>query len=99
MTVKLSTLSLIVAIKSQLKLRTTPGVAVYEATMTYDSRVSAITIDLNTVSHVNKFGDTPHCIIDKNYFLATWCVCYDRIGNGAPGTQAADAVKAASATN
>ncbi|CDG24131.1 Sulfatase domain-containing protein [Caenorhabditis elegans] len=31
------------------------------------------------MSHVNKFGDTPHCIIDKNYYLATFCVCYDRV--------------------
>uniref|UniRef100_A0A1I7WEZ8 Nicastrin n=1 Tax=Heterorhabditis bacteriophora TaxID=37862 RepID=A0A1I7WEZ8_HETBA len=63
----------------QLKIRTKPGTATYEVTLFYDSIAKSVHIDLSSVSHVNKFGDDPHCIIDKNYFLATYCVCYDRI--------------------
>ncbi len=64
----------------QLRLRTTPGDALYEATISYDGRVKHdVVVDLDSVSHVNRFGDKPHCIIDKNYFLAKWCICYDKI--------------------
>uniref|UniRef100_A0A1I7UIS0 DUF229 domain-containing protein n=1 Tax=Caenorhabditis tropicalis TaxID=1561998 RepID=A0A1I7UIS0_9PELO len=63
----------------QLKIQTTPGVAIYEITLFYDISLDEIKLDFGAISHVNKFGDTPHCIIDKNYYLATFCVCYDRI--------------------
>ncbi|CAD6198672.1 unnamed protein product [Caenorhabditis auriculariae] len=63
----------------QLKLRTTPGDAVYEVTLFYEYATDTARFDLAALSHVNKFGDRPHCIIDKNYFLATFCVCYDRV--------------------
>lgn len=63
----------------QLKLQTTPGVAIYEITLFYDIVRDEAQLDFGAMSHVNKFGDTPHCIIDKNYYLATFCVCYDRI--------------------
>jgi len=58
---------------------TVPGNARYEATVDYDIVKNEVTIDMLSISHVNKYGDTPHCIIDKNYFLATYCVCYDKI--------------------
>jgi hypothetical protein len=41
----------------------------------------AVSVDLNIVSHINKFGDTPHCVIDRDYFLAKWCVCPDKADN------------------
>ncbi|CAB3409769.1 unnamed protein product [Caenorhabditis bovis] len=63
----------------QIKFKTTPGVAIYEATLFYDMMKDEVKFDFASLSHVNKFGDTPHCIIDKNYYLATFCVCYDRI--------------------
>ncbi|CAL2038843.1 unnamed protein product [Caenorhabditis brenneri] len=63
----------------QLKIQTTPGVAIYEITLFYDIVQDEIKLDFGAMSHVNKFGDTPHCIIDKNYYLATFCVCYDRV--------------------
>uniref|UniRef100_A0AC34GA04 Sulfatase N-terminal domain-containing protein n=1 Tax=Panagrolaimus sp. ES5 TaxID=591445 RepID=A0AC34GA04_9BILA len=58
---------------------TSPGNAKYEATVQYDEELDKITVDMLTISHINKYGDTAHCIIDKNYFLATYCVCYDKI--------------------
>ncbi|PIC31689.1 hypothetical protein B9Z55_012303 [Caenorhabditis nigoni] len=63
----------------QLKIQTTPGVAIYEITLFYSILEDTVELDFGAMSHVNKFGDTPHCIIDKNYYLATFCVCYDRI--------------------
>ncbi|KHJ95583.1 hypothetical protein OESDEN_04460 [Oesophagostomum dentatum] len=87
----------------QIKLRTTPGNAVYEVTVSFlcyllldiNSAVLVVAIgtrevtlfysseevhiDLSSVSHANRFGDAPHCIIDQNYFLATYCVCLDKV--------------------
>ncbi|CAI2352335.1 unnamed protein product [Caenorhabditis sp. 36 PRJEB53466] len=63
----------------QLKLQTSPGVAIYEVTLFYDIVNDELQLDFGAMSHVNKFGDAPHCIIDKNYYLATFCVCYDRV--------------------
>ncbi|KAI6187388.1 hypothetical protein M3Y98_00237900 [Aphelenchoides besseyi] len=63
----------------QIRLKTVPGYAIYDTTLFYDSNVNEVTIDYRSISHINKFGEAPHCIIDKNYFLATYCVCYDKI--------------------
>uniref|UniRef100_A0A7I4YMJ4 DUF229 domain containing protein n=1 Tax=Haemonchus contortus TaxID=6289 RepID=A0A7I4YMJ4_HAECO len=63
----------------QIKLRTQPGKAIYEITLFYDFKLKEMHIDLGAISHPNKFGDDPHCIIDQNYFLATFCVCHDRV--------------------
>ncbi|VDK73987.1 unnamed protein product [Gongylonema pulchrum] len=63
----------------QLKFITTPGDAVYEVSVLYDSKQAKVTVDLKSVSHVNAYGDLPHCIVDKNFFLALYCVCYDKI--------------------
>ncbi|CAJ0601293.1 unnamed protein product [Cylicocyclus nassatus] len=63
----------------QIKLRTKPGNAVYEVTLFYDFVAKEVHIDLNSISHPSKFGDAPHCIINDNYFLATFCVCHDKV--------------------
>ncbi|KAI1709196.1 hypothetical protein Ddc_13969 [Ditylenchus destructor] len=65
----------------QIVLVTTPGNAKYEATVIYDTSGSerTVTVDLTAISHINKYGDSPHCIIDKNYFLAAYCVCHDKV--------------------
>ncbi|TMS37546.1 hypothetical protein L596_004455 [Steinernema carpocapsae] len=63
----------------QLKIRTDPGNALYEVTVHYDMVANSVEVDMTAISHVNKYGDNPHCIIDKNYFLAAYCVCYDKI--------------------
>ncbi|KAK6031246.1 hypothetical protein OSTOST_02606, partial [Ostertagia ostertagi] len=63
----------------QIKLRTKPGEAIYEVTLFYDSKLKEVHIDLGAISHPNKFGDAPHCIINQNYFLATYCVCHDKM--------------------
>ncbi|KAI3418833.1 hypothetical protein GPALN_007933 [Globodera pallida] len=62
----------------QIGFETRPGNARYEVTLFFDGH-RRVTVDLTAISHVNKYGDAPHCIIDKNYFLATYCVCYDKI--------------------
>ncbi|GMS80429.1 hypothetical protein PENTCL1PPCAC_2604, partial [Pristionchus entomophagus] len=63
----------------QIKLSTSPGRGVYEVTVLFDFRTRHLSLDLSSVSHVSRYGDDPHCIIDTNYFLATYCVCYDKI--------------------
>ncbi|GMS95831.1 hypothetical protein PENTCL1PPCAC_18006 [Pristionchus entomophagus] len=64
----------------QLKLATTPGRAIYEVTVLYHITEKRVEIDLAAISHPNAYGQDPHCIIDRNYFLASFCICYDRIG-------------------
>ncbi|KAK0413603.1 hypothetical protein QR680_006898 [Steinernema hermaphroditum] len=66
----------------QVKFETTPGGAIYEATVLYDSssgESGSVKVDFKSISHVNQYGDKPHCIIDKNYFLGAYCICYDKI--------------------
>ncbi|KAK6055673.1 hypothetical protein COOONC_06822 [Cooperia oncophora] len=63
----------------QIKLRTRPGNAIYEVTLFYDFKMKEVHIDLASISHPNKFGDAPHCIINQNYFLASYCVCHDKV--------------------
>uniref|UniRef100_A0A914W1I4 DUF229 domain containing protein n=1 Tax=Plectus sambesii TaxID=2011161 RepID=A0A914W1I4_9BILA len=63
----------------QLRIRTEPGDALYEVTLRYDIKEMRVTVDLGAISHINAYGDRPHCIIDKNYFLAAYCICYDKI--------------------
>ncbi|KAH7723410.1 hypothetical protein AAVH_09126 [Aphelenchoides avenae] len=63
----------------QVKFTTAPGDAKYEATVQFDARSGPAAVDLTAVSHINAYGDRPHCVIDKNFFLAAYCVCYDRI--------------------
>ncbi|KAH7724588.1 hypothetical protein AAVH_07729 [Aphelenchoides avenae] len=63
----------------QVKFTTAPGDAKYEATVQVDARSGTVTVDLTAVSHINAYGDRPHCIIDKNFFLAAYCVCYDKV--------------------
>ncbi|PIO59499.1 hypothetical protein TELCIR_19037, partial [Teladorsagia circumcincta] len=62
----------------QIKLQTQPGDAIYEVTLFYHFKMKEVHIDLTAISHPNKFGDAPHCIIDQNFFLASYCVCHDR---------------------
>ncbi|KAJ1371926.1 hypothetical protein KIN20_033975 [Parelaphostrongylus tenuis] len=57
----------------QLTFRTKPGDAIYEVTLFYDHVASELHVDLTSISHPNKFGNAPHCIINQNYFLATFC--------------------------
>ncbi|KAF1752938.1 hypothetical protein GCK72_019493 [Caenorhabditis remanei] len=65
----------------QLKIQTTPGNAIYEVTLFYDMINEELKMDFGAISHVNKYGDNPHCIIGRNFFLATFCVCFDRISS------------------
>lgn len=78
----------------QIKLETAPGryvdgwskrnfffvsSGIYEVTVLFDFLTRHLTLDLASVSHVSRYGDDPHCIISRNYFLASFCVCHDRV--------------------
>ncbi|KRX81366.1 hypothetical protein T06_3203, partial [Trichinella sp. T6] len=60
-------------------LRTVPGNGLYEATVRWEKLNNQLWIDLDSISHINAFGSQPQCIIDKDYFMAKWCVCYDQL--------------------
>ncbi|CAI2352336.1 unnamed protein product [Caenorhabditis sp. 36 PRJEB53466] len=63
----------------QLKFSTSPGNAIYEVTLFYDAVRNEIKLDFGAISHVNRYGDLPHCVMDNNFYIATFCVCYDKI--------------------
>lgn len=65
----------------KIKLLTQPNRAIYEITVLFNFENNEMDINMWTVSHINKYGDNPHCIIDRIYKLATYCVCYDKIIN------------------
>ncbi|VDK85954.1 unnamed protein product [Litomosoides sigmodontis] len=65
----------------QLRFVTKPGNALYEATVQYDVLRNTVTVDMTSISHINRYGDLSHCIIDINYFLAAYCICYDKINS------------------
>uniref|UniRef100_A0A914WNZ1 Uncharacterized protein n=1 Tax=Plectus sambesii TaxID=2011161 RepID=A0A914WNZ1_9BILA len=63
----------------QLHVITEPGHSLYEATLQYNIDNRNVTVDFTSISRINAHGDRPHCIINKNAFLALYCVCYDKI--------------------
>uniref|UniRef100_A0A1I7VZ31 DUF229 domain-containing protein n=1 Tax=Loa loa TaxID=7209 RepID=A0A1I7VZ31_LOALO len=63
----------------QLRFVTKPGNALYEATVQYDMLENTVTVDMTSISHVNRYGDLSHCVMNINYFLAPYCVCYDKL--------------------
>uniref|UniRef100_A0A0K0DV12 Sulfatase N-terminal domain-containing protein n=1 Tax=Strongyloides stercoralis TaxID=6248 RepID=A0A0K0DV12_STRER len=65
----------------KVKLLTQPNGGIYELTVMFNFESNEMEINMWAVSHINKYGDNPHCIIDRIYKLATFCVCYDKINN------------------
>uniref|UniRef100_A0A0N4Z9Q6 Type I phosphodiesterase / nucleotide pyrophosphatase family protein n=1 Tax=Parastrongyloides trichosuri TaxID=131310 RepID=A0A0N4Z9Q6_PARTI len=63
----------------KIKLLTQPNKAIYDFTVLFNFYNSEININVWTVSRINKYGDSPHCIIDKVFKLAPFCVCYDKV--------------------
>ncbi|VDO97886.1 unnamed protein product [Soboliphyme baturini] len=62
----------------QVNIVTEPADAHYEASVVVRDG-QEILVDLDSVSRINPYKDLPHCIIDKDVYLAKWCVCYDRM--------------------
>ena len=58
---------------------TEPGSAHYEVTVKYNQGTQKLEVDKQSISHVNKYGNLPHCVIDRNYFLGSYCVCKDMV--------------------
>lgn len=63
-------ISIIFMLLFKLKLGTTPGRAVYEVTVLYYTSEKRVEIDLTAISHTNKYGDDPHCIVDRYLFIS-----------------------------
>uniref|UniRef100_A0A7E5A260 DUF229 domain-containing protein n=1 Tax=Panagrellus redivivus TaxID=6233 RepID=A0A7E5A260_PANRE len=66
-------------ISHRLVFETVPKNARYMVTVQFNSATRHLVLDANAISHVNKYGDLPHCIISRNYFRGLFCVCKDRI--------------------
>ena len=58
---------------------TEPGSAHYEVTVEHNQGTGELKINKEAISHVNRYGNLPHCVIDRNYFLGSYCVCKDMI--------------------
>lgn len=59
----------------QITLETTPGNGVFEVTSSVDVTSGQINMDDTDVSRINRYGDSPNCIVDKNPALRPYCVC------------------------
>uniref|UniRef100_A0A0N5B1W8 DUF229 domain-containing protein n=1 Tax=Strongyloides papillosus TaxID=174720 RepID=A0A0N5B1W8_STREA len=63
----------------KVKLSTQPNGAIYELTVPFNFDTTEMKINMWTVSHINRYGNDPHCIIDRIFKLATYCVCWDKV--------------------
>lgn len=59
----------------QITLTTQPGGAKFEATVRHVLRHGNMTVDLNAVSRINRYGSQSHCITDKHRYLRQFCYC------------------------
>ncbi|XP_066266495.1 uncharacterized protein [Branchiostoma lanceolatum] len=57
----------------QVILETTPGDALFEATVTVSFEHQTYT--LHGISRINKYGDQPHCIMDLYPHIRQFCYC------------------------
>ena len=63
----------------EITLNTIPGNAIYEALVVVKIATNKVVVNLDQVSIITLYGDLAHCIVNENYFLGKWCVCYDKI--------------------
>ncbi len=61
----------------QITLIAEPGASMYESTVKYVIREDRYLVDLHEVSRINKYGNQPHCIADKEPYLRAFCFCKD----------------------
>lgn len=59
----------------QIKITTSPGNAIYEASLTYDLNSTEFKIKLSDISRVNKYGDQARCIYENLPELRKYCYC------------------------
>ncbi|XP_034484928.1 uncharacterized protein LOC117789874 [Drosophila innubila] len=61
----------------QLQVVTQPGLALYEASVTYNLNHFNITTKLTDISRVNQYGEQANCIYERDPELRKFCYCRD----------------------
>ncbi|CAL1534434.1 unnamed protein product [Lymnaea stagnalis] len=59
----------------QLTFHTMPGGGHFEATVTHDVSKKSFTVSEKEISRINKYGNDPACILDKNRQIRQYCYC------------------------
>lgn len=63
----------------QLTFYTTPGNGYFEVTVTHDLVRNQFTVNEKEISRINKYGDAPACILNKNRQIRQYCYCLSNI--------------------
>ncbi|KAG0717944.1 hypothetical protein GWK47_007913 [Chionoecetes opilio] len=59
----------------QVTLTTSPGLARYEASLTYSIKLDTFSVKMDDVSRTNKYGDQAHCVEKNLDHLRKFCYC------------------------
>lgn len=59
----------------QIKLKTTPGNALFEVSMSHDLLSGSFRIQVKDVSRINKYGSAAHCVMQTDQDLRKYCYC------------------------
>lgn len=59
----------------QLTFYTTPGHGYFEVTVTHDVPRNKFTVNEKEISRINKYGNDPACILQKNRQIRQYCYC------------------------
>lgn len=63
----------------QLTFQTTPGGGHFEVTVTHDLVHKQFHVSDKEISRINKYGNDPACILDKNKQIRQYCYCNNNI--------------------
>lgn len=63
----------------QVTFYTTPGGGHYEVTVTHDLVNKKFLVSEKEISRINKYGNAPHCILNRNRQIRAYCYCKDLI--------------------
>lgn len=59
----------------QVKLITSPSLAIYESSIQYDIVNNIFRVKISDISRINKYGSQANCIYEKNPELRKFCYC------------------------
>ena len=59
----------------QIQVRTLPGNGLYEATVKHITWSGTFLIDDREISRINKYGNQPHCVMERLPHLRPYCYC------------------------
>ena len=59
----------------QLTVQTSPSNGVYESTVKYIIKEDRFEVDQSEISRINKYGDQPYCIAERQPYLREFCYC------------------------